>query len=115
MCECEFTHPSLFIVVGWLCLLWWCSWSWSPPSSQHEVESFGRVFIRKRPLLPHELQRKDWDAVTCLHRQYCVLHDARMHANMKRKFMVHRRFRFDRVFNMDEDNDTVRRRRWWWW
>ena len=71
------------------------------------VGSFGHVFIRKRPLLQHEIQRKDWDAVTCLGRRFCVLHDGRMHANMQRKFMLHRRFKFDRVFGMNEDNETV--------
>lgn len=77
------------------------------PDDKSARDSFGQVFIRKRPLLSHELQRKDWDAVTCLGGRFCVLHDGRMHANMQRKFMLHRRFKFDRVFDMNEDNDTV--------
>eukprot|EP00941_MAST-03F_sp_MAST-3F-sp1_P003124 g3124.t1 len=72
-----------------------------------EAEAFVDVFVRVRPLLQHEKDKKEWCAVTT-GMAGCVLHDARMHADMKRKFMHHRHFMsFERVFGPETQNEDV--------
>ena len=42
------------------------------------------VFVRKRPIHKHELSNSEFDVVTATAKNTCVVHDARMHIDMKR-------------------------------
>jgi len=64
------------------------------------------VFVRKRPLFPHEVKEGEFDAVTGLS-QKVVVHDARMQADMVNRFIDHHVFDFNHVFSETEDNDRV--------
>ena len=67
-----------------------------------------QVFIRKRPIFPRELKASEFDVVSCgPDGRSCTVHDARMHADMRRRFVVHHEFRFDRVFNARATNALV--------
>lgn len=92
-----------------------------------------RVVVRKRPIFEKELEAREFDVICCPRKdvntcsfdalgnstvpaasdigipmqQPIVVHDCRMHADMKRRFIDHHCFRFDRVFSEQCDNDTV--------
>jgi kinesin family member 2/24 len=67
-----------------------------------------RVFIRKRPIFPRERKASEFDVVSCgADGRSCTVHDARMRADMRRRFLVHHEFRFDRVFDARATNADV--------
>ena len=66
-----------------------------------------KVCVRKRPIFKTELQGKEFDVLTVTHGKLMTVHDARMHADMRRQLMNHHEFIFDRVFNEKADNDEV--------
>ena len=66
-----------------------------------------KVCVRKRPIFKSELQGKEFDVLTVTHGKLITVHDARMHADMRRQLMNHHEFIFDRVFNENADNDQV--------
>ena len=66
-----------------------------------------KVFVRKRPIFKHELDAYEFDVATCTTHDKIVVHDARMHNDMKRQLMNHHEFQFDRVFNENVKNDEV--------
>ena len=69
-----------------------------------------RVCVRKRPIFPHELKQGEYDVVTCLLRDetaHVVVHDARMHPDMKKMFINHHSFSFDAVFGEATSNRSV--------
>lgn len=66
-----------------------------------------RVCVRRRPIFKDELKNFEFDVVTCLNGKRIVIHDARMHTDMKRQFINHHTFDFDRVFNERSTNDDV--------
>ncbi|KAJ1427821.1 P-loop containing nucleoside triphosphate hydrolase protein [Ochromonadaceae sp. CCMP2298] len=66
-----------------------------------------KVFVRKRPIFKRELDGFEFDVATCTTPTSCVIHDARMHIDMKRQLMNHHQFRFDRVFNEHSSNEAV--------
>jgi kinesin family protein 2/24 len=65
-----------------------------------------RVFVRKRPIFQHELENGEFDVVTCIHNKV-VIHDARMHNDMKKQLMNHHEFEFDYVFSDKASNNAV--------
>lgn len=65
-----------------------------------------RVFVRKRPIFKHETDNYEFDVVTCLDKSI-IIHDARMHADMKRQMMHHNTFEFDQVFDEHTSNESV--------
>lgn len=65
------------------------------------------VFIRKRPIFKKETNLGEFDVVTCNSLSSVTIHDARMHTDMKRQFINHHEFQFDRVFNENISNATV--------
>lgn len=65
-----------------------------------------RVCVRKRPLFPHERAQGEFDALTGFPGRI-VVHDARMHADMRRMFMSHHDFAFDEVFDETANNEAV--------
>ena len=69
-----------------------------------------RVCVRKRPIFPHEVKQGEYDVVTCLLRSgtaHVVVHDARMHPDMKKMFINHHAFSFDAVFGEATSNRSV--------
>jgi hypothetical protein len=66
-----------------------------------------RVYVRKRPIFKREIELGEFDVVTCFDNTTIVIHDARMHTDMKRQMLNHHKFQFDRVFNDRADNLTV--------
>lgn len=71
-----------------------------------ERDRFVRVCVRKRPIFPHEEAQGEFDVVTCLPGRV-VVHDARMHPDMRNMFMNHHDFAFDETFGETCNNDDV--------
>jgi hypothetical protein len=65
-----------------------------------------KVFTRKRPIFNHEIENGEFDVVTCFHNNI-IIHDARMHSDMKRQMLHHHEFEFDEVFSDQIQNRTV--------
>lgn len=65
-----------------------------------------KVFVRKRPIFQHEIDNSEFDVATCFPNRV-IIHDARMHNDMKRQLMNHHEFTFDRVFHEKTSNDVV--------
>lgn len=67
-----------------------------------------RVAVRKRPLLPFEHERAEWDCVEADARRSSLLcHDGRLARNGKRLSMVHRRYMLDQVWDESTGNEQV--------
>ncbi len=84
-----------------------------PPAASRQQSSLNwdngniRVCVRKRPIFPRELQGGEFDIVTCPSSKKIVIHDARMHTDMKRQFINNHEFEFDRVFDDKTTNANV--------
>lgn len=70
-------------------------------------EAAVRVCIRKRPIFKYELEDHEFDVITCVTQSKIVVHDARMHVDMRRQFIHHHEFNFDNVFNEKASNAAV--------
>lgn len=66
-----------------------------------------RVCVRKRPIFPYELKEHEFDVLTCVENRKIIVHDARMHADMKRQYLEHSEFDFDNVFHEQASNKEV--------
>ena len=66
-----------------------------------------RVAVRKRPIFKHEVENHEFDVITFGNGQSAVVHDARMHKDMKKMFMNHHEFQFDQVFDEKTNNNDV--------
>lgn len=66
-----------------------------------------RVCVRKRPIFSREVSAGEFDVVTCCGPGTAVIHDARMHSDMKRRFINNIAFDFDKVFNEKARNEDV--------
>ena len=67
----------------------------NPEGAQRSREV--RVCVRKRPFFQHESAQGEYDVITA-GKDEVLIHDARMHADMKRMFLNHHAFGFDAVF-----------------
>ena len=65
-----------------------------------------RVCVRKRPIHKRELDAFEFDVVSSSGNKV-IVHDARMHIDMKRQFINHHEFEFDKVFGDSADNEKV--------
>ncbi len=65
-----------------------------------------KVFLRKRPLFQHEINKGEFDVITCGGSEV-VVHDARMHADFDKMFLDNHLYDFDAVFCDKTDNDRV--------
>ncbi len=59
--------------------------SWQPTESNQssvggQTSNSVNVYVRKRPLLPHEPLKHEYDVVTCLGDTEVVVHDCQMYA-----------------------------------
>lgn len=66
-----------------------------------------RVCVRKRPIFKHEVEDFEFDVVSAINGRQAVVHDGRMHTDMRRQFMDHHEFSFDQVFDEKSSNETV--------
>lgn len=78
----------------------------APPRGNSAHESGFRVCVRKRPFFQHEAEQGEFDVLSCLSERI-VVHDARMHPDMRNMFMNHHDFSFDEVFGETVDNEAV--------
>ena len=90
-------------------------WRSRPPASSF-VDDFDdkregrpiRVFVRKRPIFPHELRQSEFDVITAPRNgRSIVVHDARMAMDMRHMRMSHNTFDFDAVFGEKVDSAAV--------
>ena len=58
------------------------------------------------PFFPKGFQKGVFDVISCLPIRV-VIHDARMHADMRRMLLSHQDFAFDDVFEDNADNDAL--------
>lgn len=66
-----------------------------------------RVCARKRPIFSRELKDGEFDVISCYNRNRIIVHDARMHADMKHQFIKNNEFEFDFVFDEKASNNDV--------
>jgi kinesin family protein 2/24 len=66
-----------------------------------------RVCVRKRPIFSHEIKDSEFDVISVLEGRTAVVHDARMHIDMKGQFMNHHEFDFDDAFDENTNNMEV--------
>ncbi|GBG27770.1 Kinesin-related protein 6 [Hondaea fermentalgiana] len=67
-----------------------------------------RVFVRKRPIFAHELEQKEFDVISCDKvNGDLYIHDARMEADMKGRYLNNHRFKFTKVFSEKDESDLV--------
>ncbi|RHY26099.1 hypothetical protein DYB32_007872 [Aphanomyces invadans] len=83
-----------------------------------------QVYIRKRPMLPHEPKKKEYDVVTCAGSDTIIVHDCQMYAgpslpvapnnpscsplaDMKRKFIENHVHKFSKCFGETASTDDV--------
>ena len=66
-----------------------------------------RVCVRKRPIFKDEIDNSEFDVATCVGQDMVVIHDARMHTDMKKQYINHHEFAFDRVFDENQTNSYV--------
>jgi kinesin family protein 2/24 len=74
---------------------------------QEECPHNVSVCVRKRPIFQHEIDDGEFDVITTIGGKKVVVHDARMHADMKRQFLYHYEFNFDHVFGEGASNRDV--------
>ena len=65
-----------------------------------------KVFLRKRPLFQNELEKGEFDVVTCCGRQ-AVIHDARLHPDFLSMFIDNHSYNFHAVFDEETNNEQV--------
>ena len=66
-----------------------------------------RVCVRKRPIFKHEVEDFEFDVVSAIGGRIAVVHDGRMHSDMRRHFMDHHKFSFDNIFDEKTSNEEV--------
>jgi len=66
-----------------------------------------RVLVRKRPIFRHEVDGSEFDVVSCMEGRVAVIHDTRMHADMRRMLITNNAFAFDGVFDERSSNEKV--------
>jgi kinesin family protein 2/24 len=66
-----------------------------------------RVCVRKRPIFKAELKDHEFDVLTCIGKHKLIVHDARMHMDMKKMYLHHSEFTFDHAFSESAANRDV--------
>ncbi|KAG1692835.1 hypothetical protein DVH05_024448 [Phytophthora capsici] len=65
------------------------------------------VYVRKRPLLPHELQKHEFDVITAVGQREIVIHECKMYPDMRHKYVVSHHQRFSTCYNEKVDTETI--------
>ena len=66
------------------------------------------ICIRKRPVMQHEIKRKDWDAITCLH-PLTLVHKCEHKVDGITKYLTNTEFSFDHSFDENDGNECIYR------
>ncbi|GMF30847.1 unnamed protein product [Phytophthora lilii] len=72
------------------------------PGSDHM-----HVYVRKLPLLPHELQKHEFDVITAVGQREIVIHECKMYPDMRHKYVVSHHQRFSTCYDEKVDTETV--------
>ncbi|KAE9251452.1 hypothetical protein PF004_g2479 [Phytophthora fragariae] len=64
------------------------------PGSDHM-----HVYVRKRPLLPHELRKHEFDVITAVGQREIVIHECKMYPDMRHKYVVSHHQRFSTCYD----------------
>ncbi|TMW65878.1 hypothetical protein Poli38472_003643 [Pythium oligandrum] len=65
------------------------------------------VYVRKRPLLAHELEKHEFDVISSLGEREIVIHECKMYNDMRHKYIVSHHQRFSHCYNEHTDTETV--------
>lgn len=81
--------------------------SQAPPEQVH-IGSNDKICIciRKRPISVKEINRKDYDSVTCLN-PVVVVHDCKLKVDGISKYLDNTPFEFDHTFHEDDSTDDI--------
>ncbi|KAE8975638.1 hypothetical protein PR003_g6493 [Phytophthora rubi] len=72
------------------------------PGSDHM-----HVYVRKRPLLPHELRKHEFDVITAVGQREIVIHECKMYPDMRHKYVVSHHQRFSTCYDEKVDTETI--------
>ncbi|DBA03366.1 TPA: hypothetical protein N0F65_004643, partial [Lagenidium giganteum] len=78
--------------------------------AMEENEASGRhvkVCVRKRPMLPHELTKNDFDVISTLNTRELVIHECKMYPDMRHKFIVSHHQKFSRFYDERAETEEV--------
>ena len=78
------------------------------PLDQNDPRANINICIRKRPVMAHEIKRKDWDAITCLH-PLTLVHKCEHKVDGITKYLTNTEFSFDHSFDEKDDNECIYR------
>ena len=65
------------------------------------------VYVRKRPLLPHELQKHEFDVISAIGKREIVIHECKMYNDMRHKYVVSHHQRFSRCYDENTETEQV--------
>ena len=70
----------------------------------NKINNDVNVYVRKRPIFNHEKENGEFDVITT-NKKSIIIHDCKMHSDMKRMFLNNHEFIFDEIFD-DKCNNT---------
>ncbi|ETI32424.1 hypothetical protein F441_21165 [Phytophthora nicotianae CJ01A1] len=73
-----------------------------PPGSDHM-----HVYVRKRPLLSHELRKHEFDVITAVGKREIVIHECKMYPDMRHKYVVSHHQRFTTCYDEKVNTETI--------
>jgi kinesin family protein 2/24 len=65
------------------------------------------VYVRKRPLLPHEVENHEFDVISSIGQREIVIHECKMYNDMRHKYIVSHHQRFSTCYNELVDTEAV--------
>ncbi|TMW68973.1 hypothetical protein Poli38472_001129 [Pythium oligandrum] len=65
------------------------------------------VYVRKRPLLPHEVEKHEFDVISALGEREIAIHECKMYSDMRHKYIVTHRQRFSQCYSEQTETETV--------
>ncbi|RLN94085.1 hypothetical protein BBJ28_00018203 [Nothophytophthora sp. Chile5] len=65
------------------------------------------VYVRKRPLLPHELHKHEFDVISAVGEREIVIHECKMYPDMRHKYVVSHHQRFSTCYGENVGTETV--------
>lgn len=82
-----------------------------PPSRPHPKLANNampfKVYVRKRPIFEHELQKGEYDTVTCVDSHTITTHKCNMKPDLKHMFITHKSHSVHGVFDEEATNSDV--------
>lgn len=65
-----------------------------------------RVCVRKRPIFKNDINNFEFDVITCV-TNGIIIHDCRMHPDMRRRYIQHNFFALDEIFDSQVSSKSV--------